>query len=288
MSELSLEKQNVSLSGKVQRLVVPVFFALAGLLIGFITYLPSMDSGLRFAFKLGTPVVMLITSVLCYRFERYRPYWQIAYSFFAISIGVLVANYTGELLPRLFSLSLDTISGIAVAKLVEVISITVPILILIWVAKYNRASVYLTVGKFKSGLIIGLGTFLCLGIIASLQAAGLGVSRGKFIQAIPWMLIFALSNGFMEELWFRALFLKKLETVMKPVMVLLLTTVVFALVHIDVTYVSPSEMLTFMAELFALGFLFGLVMKKTQSIFAAVLFHAGADLLVLAAFLGAF
>jgi membrane protease YdiL (CAAX protease family) len=89
----------------------------------------------------------------------------------------------------------------------------------------------------------------------------------------------------MEELWFRGIFLKKFEPFLGSVLSLVLTSVVFTLAHIGATYADGFGLLRFLALLFPLSLAWGYVMQKTDSIWGSVLFHAGADLLVIIPFL---
>jgi len=94
------------------------------------------------------------------------------------------------------------------------------------------------------------------------------------------MLIFVLANGFMEELLFRGLFLRKFEPFLGATASNLLTAIVFTLAHMQVGYVAPAEILKFLAIIFPLALAFGYVMQKTDSLWGSALFHAGSDLLI--------
>ena len=87
----------------------------------------------------------------------------------------------------------------------------------------------------------------------------------------------------MEELWFRALFLKKLEPLVGAKTTLIITSLVFAGVHISSTYVI--DILMFMVALMALAVLWGWLMRKSNSIWGSVLIHAAGDVLVILGFL---
>jgi membrane protease YdiL (CAAX protease family) len=96
---------------------------------------------------------------------------------------------------------------------------------------------------------------------------------------LVWILLFIFSNGFMEELLFRGIFLKQLGNFLKPVWVIILTSTVFATPHLQITY-NP-DVLFFRGVVFILGVIWGFLMYYTKSIIASVLFHAGADLMVI-------
>jgi membrane protease YdiL (CAAX protease family) len=108
-----------------------------------------------------------------------------------------------------------------------------------------------------------------------------GVGLDVLIAGIPWILIFCLTNGFMEELWFRGVSLGKLTPVLGPALSVLVTALVFGSTHLGADYVNLSERLIFFGIVFLLGLVNGTVMLKTRSIWGSTLFHAGYDLLVI-------
>jgi membrane protease YdiL (CAAX protease family) len=63
----------------------------------------------------------------------------------------------------------------------------------------------------------------------------------------------------------------------------IITSLVFADVHISSTYVI--NILMFMVASMALGLLWGWLMRKSNSIWGPVLIHAGGDVLVILGFL---
>ena len=83
----------------------------------------------------------------------------------------------------------------------------------------------------------------------------------------------------MEELLFRGIFLKQLNNLFKPIWSIILTTVVFAASHMQVTY--TPDVLVFVGITLILGLIWGSLMHYTKSIIASMLFHAGADLMII-------
>jgi membrane protease YdiL (CAAX protease family) len=92
---------------------------------------------------------------------------------------------------------------------------------------------------------------------------------------LPWILLFVLSNAFMEELLYRGILLKRYEPFLGKGLSLLLATLVFTLLHFQAGYVLNAVL--FMVQLFPLALIWGWLMQKTDSIWGSVLFHAGAD-----------
>lgn len=152
------------------------------------------------------------------------------------------------------------------------------VLLLTIMIRSDLASIYLHRGELKRGLSIGAVTFVVLSIVGIVWAVNKGLGAGRLVSWAPWILIFVLANGFMEELLFRGLFLKRLEQVIGAGLSNLLTAIVFSLAHAKAAYASNVPV--FMASTFVLGLVWGYVMQKTDSVMGSALFHAGADVMM--------
>ncbi|MCJ7732369.1 CPBP family intramembrane metalloprotease, partial [Candidatus Bathyarchaeota archaeon] len=98
--------------------------------------------------------------------------------------------------------------------------------------------------------------------------------------------LFSVSNGFMEELIFRGLFLGKYGELFGRRGALLLVSFVFALFHVILLpFMGLGMVLVFTVFLFFQGYIWGVIYQRTGSIWGSILAHAVADVLfVLAAF----
>ena len=85
----------------------------------------------------------------------------------------------------------------------------------------------------------------------------------------------------MEELWFRAIFLKNYEPVIGKTAAILVTSIVFGLSHINATYEFPGGGLIFGIIVFVLGVIGADAMFREDGLIGPVRFHAGNDLLVI-------
>ncbi|MES0362079.1 MAG: CPBP family intramembrane glutamic endopeptidase, partial [Anaerolineales bacterium] len=239
---------------------------------------PTNTSGL---FKIGLSALYLLTAILSRKIDLLRPYWRLMYAFFAASMvnGVAwyFAIYLREGLFEVLQVSTATTPGMTFAKLLEA-SLTVgTILVLVKLSGDDLPSLFIRKGKLRWSLRIGvlaLVNFTAAGIL-------LAVNRDFDIKAmipdLPWWLVFSLANGFMEELWFRGLFLGRLQELVGAGGALWMTSIWFGVMHVFAVYVSGIGALVFMALTFTLGFAFALVMQKTKNIWGATLFHATAD-----------
>jgi membrane protease YdiL (CAAX protease family) len=246
-----------------------------------------MDATARLIAKTIVPTCLFIVAFVLYR-RAPRIYFRIAYSFAAVSLGFLFAWLFGgwyELIP---GLTVDSPAGFAAAKFAEVLPIVLTVIVLIIAAGDNLASLYLTGGRPVRGLLLGFAVVP----VELVQFAGMGgfaisVGLGTLVGWIPWMLIFAFSNGFMEELIIRGLFLRKYEVLFGPKESLIFTSVVFAAFHAALApFLGLVAVVAFVLITLVLGLLWGYIIQKSNSIWGAVVSHAIADMLFFIAVFG--
>lgn len=182
---------------------------------------------------------------------------------------------------------------LAVDKLSQMVPVVLIILLLTLLTGRDLSSLYWRWGDWRTGLVFGLGALaVCavgFGVIIYFQVdstTAQGLTAGGFlpesiISALPWIAIFVAANALMEELWFCGLFLEPLTTYLGSRAAIILTSLIFALIHAGATYVTTAERLIFPFLVFGLGMIGAYMMHKTRSLLGPVLFHAGYDLLVI-------
>jgi len=226
-------------------------------------------------------VFFLAITGLVYRNERTRKYWRVYFAFFVAAF----ANWTlGQNLIQFPGDTGDTAQGLAWDKLAQFLKVVPPILALVLAAGDGLGSVYLKRGKVKVWLPIGLGSFVVFTVSGLIVDASQGTTLESMLAVLPLWLMFSLLNAFMEELWFRGLFLPRLGPFLGKGLSVLLTALVFAASHLGATYVTPGEILLFLMPVFLLGLGTGWLMVKTESLWGAVLLHAGANVFYALAF----
>ena len=266
-----------------QSLVTMAIFLVCGGTLGAAGYVSFLPQEARTVLKVTMAAATLAAWLISPERERLRPYRPILLGFFSVSIGLLLAQFFGTIPLRLLGWSVATARGIAMAKLGEAVAIVLPILVSHFATGGDRDALFLGGGHLRLGLTAGVLGFAAFACIAAVQAMGSGLHWAVVASALPWISIFVFSNAFMEELWFRALFLKKLEPLVGGTTAIVCTALVFALVHISSSYVI--DIVLFLVALMALGLLWGWLMRKSESIWGSVLIHAGADVLVMMGFL---
>lgn len=226
----------------------------------------------------GLTAILLLTALFLRRSEIGKEYWQVVYVLFAAGVAILSSTlFSGSLL-GLFRLTPASPQWIAIAKLSESFCRVVPILVLMAFIGADRRSMYLGRGRLGLGLAVGIAGFAAFAGLAFIPLANKGDMMSKLLSMAPWIAIFVLANGFMEELLFRGLFLRNYEPFLGKGLSNLLTAIVFTLVHVPVTYVS--DVLQFLLIVFPLALVWGYLMQKTDSLWGSAVFHAGADCMI--------
>jgi len=255
---------------------------------GLLVFLPAIpfSADVSWQFRGSTAVFLLGITILTRLNQRYKVYWQLPMTLFIAALSLLLTSLSGNWLLNLLGLTLNSASSIAVAKLSDTIPIVATVLIVNKMFGFDLGSIYVQKGHLKRGLAIGLGGFAAFSVLMLFQNREQSITFTQIVPVIPWILLFVLTNGFMEELLFRGLFLQRYEPVLGGQLSVWLTAVVFTAVHVQVGYVQ--NLWGFLALVFLLALAWGDLMRKTNSLIASWLFHAGADLLVVTGVLASF
>jgi uncharacterized protein len=223
-------------------------------------------------------VLLLLAALGLRGSETGKKYWQVAYALFVAAVAVLLSTLFSGGLVDWIGVTPASPQWVAVAKLSESLWRVVPILVLMAMIGADRGSMYLGKGRLGLGLAVGIAAFVVFAGLAVMPLTGKSEVVSKLLPLTPWILIFVLANGFMEELLFRGVFLKRYEPFLGQGLANLLTAIVFTLAHMQVTYVA--DVLQFLAIVFPLALIWGYLMQKTNSLWGSVLFHAGADCMI--------
>jgi uncharacterized protein len=250
------------------------------LLLGCAVYLPGQAVPEKFEVATYLTLWILFSGLIFIlrRDQRFREYWRVCFSYSLGSLALLLMwLFEAWPLHRL-ALSPQSPQGMAVQKVTDALLCAIAIVIPLRLAKVDLSSVYWQKGRLKLGLVLGLSLFLLMTALGMWQASGLDISRDKVLSWTPWILLFVLANGFLEELLFRGIFLKNYEPFLGPKLSNLATALVFAIGHSWAHYTTDVIALLVLTFVFAL--IAGYVMQKTHALWASVLFHAGADTLI--------
>ena len=257
-----------------------LFFIVEIMVFALITLSPYLPQTALLGFHASLTAILLIIALFLRRSGKGKPYWPVFYAFFVAGAAVLTSGlFSGDLL-RLFKQTVATPQGIALAKFSESILRVFPILVLMPVMGFDWRSLYLAAGKVRFWLPIAIAAVIVFPALAffPLSSSQAGV-LDKLLPLWPWILLFVLSNGFMEELLYRGVFLKRYEPFLGKGLSIILTAIVFALMHTQVTY--AAQMIQFLVIVLVLSLIWGILIQKTDSLWGAVLFHAAGDCLII-------
>lgn len=257
-----------------------LFFIVETMVFAIITFSPYLSRNILLYFHIGLTTALLVVALFMKRSARGNPYWPVFYAFFVAGAAVLTSTIFSDDLMRLLRQTVTTPQGIAIAKFSESILRVIPILVLMPIIGFDWRSMYLMTGKIRLWLPVAIAALIVFPALAyfPLSSSQAGVLE-KLLPRWPWILLFVLSNGFMEELLYRGLFLKQYEPFLGKGLATVLTAVVFALLHTQVTY--AAQMIQFLVIVLVLSLIWGILIQKTNSLWGAVLFHAAGDCLII-------
>ena len=256
-----------------------LFFVVGAMVFAIMPLSLYLSKSTLLYFHAGLTATLLVVALLLQRSERGKQYWPVCYAFFVAASAVLLSGLFADGLLRLFGLTVTTPQGIAVAKFSESILRVMPILALMPIMGFDWRSMYLNKGRIGIWLTVGIAAFIIFPIIAYFPLSSQEGVLSKLLSLSPWILLFVLSNAFMEELLFRGLLLKRCEPFLGKGLSNLLVAIVFTLIHTQVSY--APQMLQFLLIVLILSLVWGYLIQKTNSLWGAVLFHAAGDCMII-------
>lgn len=158
---------------------------------------------------------------------------------------------------------------------------------IVYFEKDRLADIFIKAGKVSSGLRTGItGIAVCLSLFAIIlcifyNAALMDVSAALPVAAA--LLIYSIASACAEELWFRGLLLSRFLPVTGKDTAIVLQAIIFAIYQAAIFYTLTPDLLIVPAVLLgaaALGYYWGQVTIKNDSLIGSMLFHIGVDLLI--------
>jgi len=285
-----LDEKKTMPTNWIQRSGMFIVFLICGLTIFVFgsNYFDIFPTNKNLIYNLGLSAALLAAAIGFKLSQHWKKYWQSTFAFFIASVAfpitLVSSTWTGTLLGW-FHLTTASSQGIAVAKVTEMLLTVIPILMLTKISGADLGSIFLKRGQWKWGLGIGTLVFFNFAASALLFFAARYTHVDKLGAAVLWGMVFSFANGFMEELWLRGIFLKRLAPLLGVTGSVLLTSIVFSLMHVGAVYVTPVAIPIMLAYCMTMGLACGYLMIKTDSIWGAVLVHAAADLFLFIAML---
>lgn len=266
-----------------------ILFLLAGLTFIFPRFFLEIEATTTLGFFLYSTLTGIYIGLALYlrKREPMGKFWRVAFALAIFTIAMSLANELGRALGELILPPSNAMSALTFYWFLQTLLPAAAIILLTRISGDGLGSLYLKRGNLKSGLIIGIGAFL---IISVLSFSPLGINAithdptltfGDILPWIPWIFGSVLCNGFREEILFRGLFLKKFDAVLGKRMGNILQALFFALPHFGVAYATRfyGNVGVILAT-FIVGLTMGYLTRKTDSLLAPSLVHAGLDVIV--------
>jgi membrane protease YdiL (CAAX protease family) len=221
------------------------------------------------------------------RSERTKPYLPLLLSLFGVSLGFAFAYLAGNSSLAGLGGSWSTPKGAAFDKiLTEVIPVCAAIFLAAWVSRRSLESLGLHGGKAWQSLGLGLLATLPLLALFAIDPSG---GRDAVLRTpvavlgswLPWILLFSIANGFMEELWFRGLWLGGFKPVLGLPAAIHVTSLAFCAMHVIVYWGDMAAIAVLTPAWLFMGYAYALIMRRTGSLWGPVLAHAFADVIFL-------
>lgn len=269
----------------IERIVLALLFTGFGslIIIVFSPWTPKLDNKLYdYLGRISISILLLVLTLLVRKSPRFNKYWLVFFGLFVLSAAVTADRIFSIYLLDFLGVSASKPASIALTKLNECAAVVFVIILCTKASTASLGSIYLQKGNLKQGLMIGLIAFLFFAAtsvpIASLMFKGTNLTFARILPWIPWILIFVLANGFLEELLFRGLFLRKLEPFYGKFLSNFLIAFVFTILHKGASYNASGYL--FLLVLFPLALACGYLAQKTNALWASTLLHAGMDISV--------
>ena len=258
------------------RLLLFVSYFLLGIVV-WVVPIFLFASHLHFGYQVCLTLLLFTGFLVLRSHDSQKAVTHTIFAFFVASfVYFLAINFGGG----------STIESKVINLVISTGLVVPPILLFNHLAGDSLSHLYLQVGNLKLGLLLGGSTllfFIFTAIPASLLFGAASYGSQDILSWLPGITIFIFANAVREELWFRGLFLKKFQIQFSEDTSNLLQALIFSLAHLTVPLTDLSLILLVVTFLLGLGF--AAVIQKTDSLLAAVLFHAGADIpVVIAAF----
>jgi len=240
----------------------------------------------------GLSALFLTIAVIARKAPHLRIYWEIPFAFFVFTIAGVTGDQGGFIqqtflrnvlhdTPSMNNPLASTVMGTVIAQLVSTLSLVIPIILLTKASGSDLKSIFIDKTRNRWALVVGVIGFLVFYRFTMSGRAerffpNNGVTLSRFLALTPALIVLVLCNGLREELWFRGLFLKKYEQFLGPLSSNMLSAIIFASFHVQVTY-TPA-LLPFLGITLLLGLFLGYLMQKSGSVLASAIFHAGSDI----------
>ena len=238
-------------------------------------------------FRFGLSLVWGVLALAAAASARTKRYVPLLLGLFGVSLGFALAYVVGSRPLDSLGLSWRTPKGAAFAKILsEVLPVCAAIFLAAALSRRSLESLGLRGGRVALSLGLGLLATIPLLLLVAFDPSGgtqavLATPAVTLGSWLPWILLFSIGNGFMEELWFRGLWLGAFKQVLGWSAAIHVTSLAFCLMHVIVYWGDPVAIAILTPTWLFMAYGYGLTVRKTGSLWGPVLAHAIADVLFL-------
>jgi membrane protease YdiL (CAAX protease family) len=166
-------------------------------------------------------------------------------------------------------------------KIVQFLTVVPVLVILSWLARRDLGWVFLKRGQPRRWLPFGLASLAAFAAAATAIMLFSGISAAELWAVSPYILAFVTANAIMEELWFRGVSLRSYEAEIGWVGTMVVTALAYGVSHMNATYFESAVGILFGLGVIGLGLVLAWAMRWADSLWGAVLFHMGMDLMII-------
>ena len=192
-----------------------LFLAIGLWIFLFGGYLSTLTVGIRTTIKVFNPLVLGTAALVCSRQERWKVYFPVVFAYFLGASGLLLAWFFREWPLVVLVEDMNTPGSWAIAKLFEALPMILPALVLLPLVKMSCADVYFHRGRLGLSLLLGLGMCILIWSVYGLTSDVFPKLR-SILPVLGWVILFSVTNAFMEEFMLRGLFLRPFENFFSP------------------------------------------------------------------------
>jgi membrane protease YdiL (CAAX protease family) len=240
-------------------------------------------------FRLGLALLWGVLALAAAATTRTKRHVPLLLGLFGASLGFALAYLAAHSPLSGLGGASGTPRGAAAEKIfTEVIPVCAAILLAAALSRRSSGSLGLRGGKVWQSLGLGLLATLPLLALFAIDPSGgrdavLRTPVAVLASWLPWIGLFSVANGFMEELWFRGLWLGGFQPVLGLPAAIHVTSLAFALMHVVVYLPDVATVAVLTPAWLFMGYAYALIMRRTGSLWGPVLAHALADVLFLLA-----
>lgn len=271
-------------ASRAGRVWVSLALFAVGLVVGVPAYTGLPSQGLVLAYRYGLPVLWAALALLATRIRPLRPFRPVLWSLFGVSLGLGLAYALGGWPLEALGLSTATPRGAAVAKLSEAIPMYGAILLATLLAGRGLGPLSLRGGRLGLSLALGLLSAVPLVAYVALAPDAKALARtpaATVLAWLPWVALFSAANGLLEELWFRGAWFGTFREAVGAPAAMHVTSLSFAVWHVIIYWGEPAVLLLLWPVFLYLGYAYAGIVRKTGSLWGAVLGHTLADVMFL-------